>query len=219
MIKVIPSILTPNLADAKDLIAQLEGLVDSVQIDIIDGVFAENKTIDPTLLVDIETSLEYDFHLMVKDPINWIEKCAGVGAKRIVAQIELMEDQTEFVTKVHGLNMAVGLGLDLTTDVSQIKEELLVEIDVILLMSVPAGFGGQNFDTNVFKKIEWLQNQRAKMNSSFVICDDGGVTLENVDDVHFLGVDEVVVGRKLFEGDVKTNLDKYQEAAHKLNAK
>lgn len=219
MIKIIPSVLTANLVDAKDLIARLEGLVDSVQIDIIDGVFADNKTIDPTLLAEVETSLEYDFHLLVKDPLNWIEKCAGVGAQRIVAQVELMDDQAEFVAKVHELNIEVGLGLDLDTDVSKIKEELLVEVDAVLLMSVPAGFGGQNFETKVFEKIEWFKNQRAKMNSSFVICDDGGVTLDNVDDVHFLGVDEVVVGRKLFDGDVKANLDKYQEAAHKLSEK
>src|SRR3989304_6370901 len=100
MIEIIPSILTNDSKELVDKLGICEGIVERVQIDIIDGVFASNKTIDPSALFSLETELKLDFHLMVKEPINWVEKCVSAGADRIIAQVEMMENQVDYVGKV-----------------------------------------------------------------------------------------------------------------------
>jgi len=216
MIEIIPSVLTNNLVEARDLINRVEGLVERIQIDVVDGIFAANKTVDPSLFIDIETSAKLDFHLMVKEPVNWIEKCVAVGADRIVGQIEMMHSPSEFVEKVHAQGVGCGLALDLYTDVSRIDESILVELEVVLVMSVPAGRGGQGFDKRALGKIKKLKELKDKFNAAFAICDDGGLTLENVDEAHLFGVDEVVIGRRLFEGDIAENISNYKKASHGL---
>ena len=214
MIQIIPSILTNDPEEAKKLIAQCEGLVDRIHIDIIDGKFADNNTIDPTALQNIETQTLMDFHLMVDEPINWIEKCINSGADRIIAQVERMTDQSAFVEKVQKAGVKSGLGLDLGTPVTILEREILQEVDIILVMSVEAGFGGQEFEPSVLTKFEQLDRIRAQDNTPFRLCDDGGITLENVKSVHYTGVEEIVIGRRLFDGDIKINLINFQKAAH-----
>ena len=75
MLEIIPSILTNNPEEAKELIARCEGVVERVSIDIIDGKFAENKTIDPSIFIDVDTDLKIDYQLMVNEPVNWVERC------------------------------------------------------------------------------------------------------------------------------------------------
>jgi ribulose-phosphate 3-epimerase len=215
MIEIIPSILTN---DPKELIKKLgicEGVVERVQIDIIDGVYASNKTIDPSALSTLETELKLDFHLMVKEPVNWIEKCVGAGADRIIAQIEYMRDQVEFVGKVQEVGAGVGLAVDLKTEIDKLDPVILTNLDVVLVMSVPAGFGGQKFDERALDKIKRLDEIRARDKTPYRICDDGGVVFEWVDDIRREGVDEVVIGRSLFEGRLKDNIKKYRNAAYK----
>lgn len=195
---------------------QLENVTKRVQIDILDGVFADNKTIEPSIVEEIETSLLIDYHLMVKEPFDWIERCIRGQADRIIGQIELMRDQVEFVEKVTEAGLRVGLALDLDTPIASIDKTIITDVDVILVMSVPAGFGGQEFDKEVLKKIEELDHIRAKDASPFYICDDGGITLSNIDDVHLDGVDEVAIGKRLFEGDISANIERFQKAAHRL---
>jgi pentose-5-phosphate-3-epimerase len=100
MFAIIPSILTNNPGQAKELLLRCGGVVDRVSIDIIDGFFAKNKTVDPIIFSDLEMELSLDFQLMVKEPVNWIEKCVRGGADRIIGHIEKMASQTEFVEKV-----------------------------------------------------------------------------------------------------------------------
>jgi len=85
-----------------------------------------------------------------------------------------------------------------------------------LVMSVKAGFGGQEFNTKVLQKIEELDHIRARDELSFKICDDGGISLENIDEVNVEGVDEVVIGKRIFDGDIRANIEHFQNAAHAL---
>ena len=219
MIRIVPSILTNNLDKAKDLIGLCEGVVDMVSIDIIDGTFADNKTIRPVDLKGIKTDLLLDFQLMVNEPIDWVEECAGVDAYRIIGHVEKMSSQKKFIDKVKEQDIKVGLALDLKTPVAEIENDTLKELDAALIMSVPAGFGGQEFDQKALKKIEQLRDIKQNLELGFVIHDDGGVTLENVDDTHFIGAGEVSVGRRIFKGDLHQNLLRYQKAAHVLEMK
>jgi len=107
-VEIIPAILTSDPQELKQLINEAEGVVEGVQIDILDGQFAKNKTIDPSIFQTIETNLYLDFHLMTKEPVDWIEKSTRVSAKRIIGQVEMMENQMEFIEKVIETGTLVG---------------------------------------------------------------------------------------------------------------
>jgi len=216
MIEIIPSILTNDPEELREKLTICEGLVDRVSIDIIDGKFADNRTIDPALLFDMDTNLKIDYQLMVYEPVNWIERCVRGQADRIIGHVEQMSDQIEFLGKVQEVGLSVGLAIDLETQIYKIDPTILTNLDVVLVMSVPAGFGGQEFDKRALGKIKELDEIRARDNTPFRIQDDGGITLESIHNVHKIGADEVSIGRKLFEGDLVQNLKKFQEAAHGL---
>lgn len=215
MIQIIPSILTNDPKELVDKLGICEGVVSRVQIDIIDGVFVSNKTIDPSALFNLETELKLDFHLMVKEPINWVEKCVRAGADRIISQVEMMENQVDYVGKVQEVGAGVGLAVDLKTEIDNLDPVILTNLDVVLVMSVAAGFGGQEFDERALDKIERLDEIRIRDATPFRICDDGGVVFEWVDDIRREGVDEVVIGKSLFEGRLEDNIKKYRNAAYK----
>jgi ribulose-phosphate 3-epimerase len=203
MIEVIPSILTNDPQELAELMQSAEGKAKRVQVDIVDGKFANNKTIDPAIVTN-ETSLLLDFHLLVDEPINWVEKCARAGADRIIGQIEMMRSQEDFIRKVQSENLEVGLGVDLQTDLSAVNHDFLLDLNVILLMSVKAGFGGQKFEEEAFEKvhdltrIEKLVEMKTQSSHSFKICLDGGVTSSLFPKLEKMGVDEVVIGRRWF---------------------
>ena len=217
MVEIIPAILTSDESELKAMISRLEGVVKRVQIDIIDTTFAKNETVKPNDFAGIKTDLLLDFHLMVTEPKDWIKSCFEAGADRVIGQIEMMESQEEFVEGAHKKGLKAGLALDLATPVENLDIEVSKKLDVVLVMSVPAGLGGQEFNESVLPKIVDLKKIRQEIGADFRICDDGGVTFETVDDVHYFGVEEVSIGRRLFKGSIEENLKKFQEAAHKVN--
>jgi len=212
-IEIIPSILTNDPGTLRDYLERAEDVVGRVHIDIIDGVYADNKTIDPSLLNEIDTAFIIDFHLMVDEPIKWLEKCARAGADRVMAQIEMMSSQMEFLKKTTELNLSPGLSIDMDSEVGEVSEELLSSLDVILVMSVPAGFGGQRFNEEALEKIHLLHEMRKENDYTYNICDDGGVTLNYIDDVRKEGANEVVIGNRLFNGDLATNIAEFAQRA------
>jgi ribulose-phosphate 3-epimerase len=209
--EIIPSILTNDLREVEEKIVRLEGIVQRVQIDVIDGQFAANKTFDPALLGNLETDLNLDFHLMTKEPSLWVERAARAQAERVIGQIEKMTNQVEFIGKVQELGLSVGLAVDLDTPISNLDSTILMDLDVVLLMSVPAGLGGQEFDPRVHGKIKELVKVRKKDNSPFKICVDGGITEEIIADLAKEGVDEIIVGKRLFEGDLAGNIERWKK--------
>lgn len=209
MVEIIPAILANDPQDLREKIEVAGQVVVRVQIDIIDGEFADNKTIDPTILTNLETNLNYDFHLMVKEPVNWVEKCINAGGDRIIGQIEMMNDQFEFINKIQEKGMLAGLAIDIDTPVSQIEPSALSAVDLVLVLSVKAGFGGQEFDKKAIEKIEELVRIRERENFGFRIGDDGGVTMEEMPDLSQAKVDEVVIGSRIFKGDIGKNINAY----------
>ncbi len=210
-VEIIPAILTSNPQELKQLINEAEGVVEGVQIDVLDGQFAKNETIDPSIFQTIETNLNLDFHLMTKEPVDWIEKSTRVLAKRIIGQVEMMENQMEFIEKVIETGTLVGLAVDIATPVSDLDPEVIMSLDAILVMSVPAGFSGQKFDDSVFEKIEKLNKKREGGTFKYKICVDGGVTTDNAKKLVEVGADELFIGKRLFEGDLKENIEGYRK--------
>lgn len=182
-----------------------------IQIDIIDGVFAQGKTIDPILLKDYDLSFEVDYHLMVKDPINWVEKCVDGQGDRIIGEVEMMNDQMEFIKKIQSVGLEVGLALDLETPPDAISDDVLQSLDVVLLMSRKAGFEAHTFELSTFDKIKEMVDRRNKLSHRFRICVDGGVTDQLIADLAKVGVDEAIVGRRIFEGDLAENIKELAE--------
>lgn len=182
-----------------------------IQIDIIDGVFSNGKTIEPILLKDYDLSFEVDYHLMVKDPINWVEKCVTGQGDRIIGEVEMMNDQMEFIKKVQAVGLEVGLALDLETSPEVLSDEVLQSLDVVLLMSRKAGFESHTFELSTFDKIKEIVDKRNILSHRFKICIDGGVTDQLIADLAKAGVDEAIVGRRIFEGDLAENIKELAE--------
>lgn len=216
MVEIIPAILTSDIREVEEKLKRAEGVVKRVQIDIIDGVFANNKTIDPSSLENLEIDCDLDFHLMTKEPIDWVERAVRGGADRIIGQIEMMENQVDFVGKVQEAGLYVGLAINIATPVTELDPVVLTNLDVVLVMSVKAGFGGQKFESSTLDKIKDLDEIRARDDTPFRICVDGGETTEVIDETHFAGADEVAIGRRIFEGDLVQNLRKFQRSAHRV---
>ena len=215
MVKIIPAVLTASPDELRRLIAQAEEVSDRIQIDIVDGQFAANKTIDPSILEEIDTNLKIDFHLMTKEPIDWIERCVRGMADRIIGQIEMMKSQIEFVGKVQGVGASAGLAVNIDTPIEKLDPSILNDLDVVLVMSVQAGFAGQEFDRRALDKIKRLDGIRERDDTAFKICDDGGITFDNIRKAEIRGVDEVIIGKRLFEGDIKANIENFMKKAYK----
>lgn len=151
-----------------------------IQIDVSDGIMTDRKTFELELLKKFKFNTDdilWDIHLMVKEPINWIEKCIFVGAARIIGQVEMMSDRLEFITAVKNAGVEVGLGFDVDSTVGDVPDET----DEILIMGRKAGFQKHEFDISTLEKI--------KMASRFEknIGVDGGVSLENIDKLEIAG--------------------------------
>lgn len=214
MVEIIPAILTKSADELREFISKAEGVVERVQIDIIDGQFKDNKTIDLAAFKNIETNLLFDFHLMVNEPKSWVEKCIRARADRIIGQIEMMQSQADFVERVQKAGAYAGLAIDLETPVSKLDSAVLNNLDCVLVMSVPAGFGGQKFNPKALDKIKMLNKIRQTNDALFSIIDDGGVTAGNINDLGKVGVDEVSIGRSIFKGNIKENIKEYKRAVH-----
>lgn len=213
MLEIIPSILSSDPNEARSLLSLCEGNVVRAHIDIIDGIFANNKTVDPLVFQDTDTSVLLDYHLMVKEPIHWIEKCITAHGERIIGQVELMDNQLAFVETCISNGVHGGFALDIPTHVSALSLDALAQADVVVVMSVKAGFGGQDFDESALPKVEQLSEIRDREGFSFKICDDGGITMDTIALTRGEGIDEVAIGRRLFHGDLVENIDHFQKAA------
>ncbi len=212
MVELIPSILTPDPSEAKHLLSKVEGFFDRVQIDIVDGQFAPTRTIDPSALEGSETLAKLDFHLMTKEPTDWAERVLRAGADRVIGQIEMMSSQVDFVGKVSEVGLSVGLAIDLATAVERLDETILTNLDVVLVMSVKAGAGGQEFDPRAIEKIKKLVSLRKSDTTPFRICVDGGITPENAGRLVHAGADEISVGERLIGGDIAKSIESYKKA-------
>ncbi len=187
--QIIPAILTSDVQELDSLLREIRDSkkFERVQIDFVDGEYAKNLTIKPTEIDMVPyLPLKFDAHLMVKgdNALFWGKNAAQMGFDRIIMQVESGEGDDYKC-----------IGIDLDTPVETIQKRLK-DLELVLLMSVKAGFGNQKFDELVYKKISYLSNLRSLNHLSFLICVDGGVEKEHLPALRKLGVDEVAVGAK-----------------------
>ena len=211
---IIPAINTSDTSEAVRLIDNLNNVIlphgydlARVQIDINDGTYEDVVTITPETLSELDIKFKVDYHLMVKDPALWVRRC--VKADRIIGQIEYMPDQLSFIKEVKDWRLKAGFAIDFGTDLNQINYETLGQLDVVLLMTYPAGRGGKEFNSGVYDKIEELIDIKTRERFTFNICLDGGISEDNIKSVKLAGVDEVAMTKRILEGDIEDNLEKF----------
>ena len=204
---VIPTILEKDFALAEIKIKLIKDKSRWMQIDVIDGFFSDGKSFELELLNKIGKEIQsnlLDIHLMVKEPIKWIEKCNFVGANRIIGQVEMMENKDEFVEKVKESGLEAGLAFDTETEI----EEIPKETDLILLMGRKSGFQSVEFDEKIYEKIKNLVKLRENKKMDFEIGIDGGIDEEIIKKLKIEGVDIAYCGGAIFNGNVSDNFEK-----------
>jgi len=210
--QVIPTILEKNFGQAETKILLVKDLTKRIQIDVIDGVFSFGKTFELELINRIENAenVLWETHLMVKEPINWIEKSIFINSSRIIGQVELMSDKEKFIDEVKNNGLEAGLAFDIETEISEIPEET----DIVLLLGRKAGFESFSLDEEkVYKKIQQLVSLRDKNGMRFLIGVDGGINTDNIKKLEDMGIDVAYCGGAVFNGKVKDNLEKLNYAS------
>ena len=195
--KIAPSVLTANFTKLAEEIKSIES-ADLIHIDIMDGNFVPNISFVPAITKQINdlTNINLDVHLMVLNPLDWVEKFAFDKVEYITVHYE-SNNFLEAINKIKTLNKKVGITIKPNTKVSEIKDYLKI-VDLVLIMSVEPGFGGQKFITSSLNKVKELVDLRIKNNYNYVIEIDGGVNGETASLVKEAGVDIAVVGSYLF---------------------
>lgn len=205
MIKIFPSILNADFARLGDEVKLLETAgADGIHIDVMDGVFVDNITFGMPIVKAIRkySNLFFDVHLMIENPDKYIKNFSDAGADGITFHIEATKDPFHTIELIKEQGKKVGLSIKPETDLPD--KSLLKDIDLLLVMSVNPGFGGQKYIEAVNKKIQDLSKIRYENDLNFDIQVDGGINRENIVDVKNAGADIVVVGSAIFnESDRK----------------
>ena len=211
-IKISPSILSADFSKLGNEIKRLEdGGADLIHVDVMDGHFVPNLTIGPPVIKALRSysTLPFDVHLMITPVHKYIEDYAREGADIITIHPETTDNLESSINLIKKLNKKIGLSLNPDTPIDTIKK-FLSSIDLVLIMSVYPGFGGQKFIPEVINKIKELKNIKKKQNIEFDIEVDGGINFDNSKLVIAAGANILVSGTTIFKnnnGDIKKNIE------------
>ena len=211
-IQISPSILSADFSQLGNEIKKLENAgADMIHVDVMDGHFVPNLTIGPPVIKALKKNslLPFDVHLMISPVHKYIESYASAGADIITIHPEATNDLLGSINKIREFKKKVGVSLNPETKIEIIKEHLN-QIDLVLIMSVNPGFGGQKFMPEVLNKVKKLDEIRKNLKLNFVIEIDGGINFENSKLAIESGVDILVSGTTIFKnnnGDIKKNID------------
>ena len=211
-IQISPSILSADFSQLANEIKRLEdGGADMIHVDVMDGHFVPNLTIGPPVIKSLKkhSSILFDVHLMISPVHKYIKAYADAGADIITIHPEATNDINSSISLIKELNKKVGVSLNPETKVDIIIEHL-DKIDLVLIMSVNPGFGGQKFMPEVLSKVEELKKLRAAKDLDFDIEIDGGINFENSKMAIRAGANILVSGTTIFKsnnGDIKKNIE------------
>jgi len=215
-IQISPSILSADFSQLGNEIKRLEKAgADMIHVDVMDGHFVPNLTIGPQVIKALKnhTSIPFDVHLMISPVHKYIEAYADAGADIITIHPEATEDLQSSILRIKDLNKKVGVSLNPETKTDVILN-FLNQIDLVLIMSVNPGFGGQKFMPEVLIKIKELKKIQKKENLSFDIEIDGGINFDNSKTAIEAGANILVSGTTIFKennGNIKKNIETLKE--------
>ena len=211
-IKISPSILSADFSQLGNEIRKLEeGGADMIHVDVMDGHFVPNLTIGPPVIKALKkhSSVIFDVHLMISPVHKYIEAYSNAGADIITIHPEATENLKLSISKIKELKKKVGVSLNPETPIETIMD-VLDQIDLVLIMSVNPGFGGQKFMPEVLTKIKDLKKIQKEKQLNFDIEIDGGINFDNAKIVKEAGANILVSGTTIFKsnnGDIKKNID------------
>jgi len=211
-IQISPSILSADFSQLGNEIKRLEeGGADMIHVDVMDGHFVPNLTIGPPVIKALKkkSSILFDVHLMISPVHKYIEAYSDAGADIITIHPEATNDLKSSILKIKELNNKVGVSLNPETKIDVILSHLEI-IDLVLIMSVNPGFGGQKFMPEVLNKIRELKKIKGQKNLDFDIEIDGGINFENSKLAIEAGANILVSGTTIFKsnnGDIKKNIE------------
>ena len=211
-IQISPSILSADFSQLGNEIKRLEeGGADMIHVDVMDGHFVPNLTIGPPVIKALRNhcSLKFDVHLMISPVHKYIDAYADAGADIITIHPEATEDLEKSILRIKELKKKVGVSLNPETKIDLILDHL-DKIDLVLIMSVNPGFGGQKFMPEVLSKIKELKKIQLEKKINFDIEIDGGINFDNYKLAIEAGANILVSGTTIFKsnnGDIKKNID------------
>ena len=214
MILIAPSILS---ADGTRLYEEINAVekagADWIHIDVMDGHFVPNITIGPAIISALRktTKLPFDVHLMIENPEKYIESFAAAGADIITVHVEAANHLHRTIDMIKKAGKKAGVSLNPATPLTQI-EEILPDIDLLLIMTVNPGFGGQQFIQTALQKISRGRQMLSALPNKPLLEIDGGVNLQNIADIAKAGADVLVAGASVF------GTDNYAETISALKA-
>ena len=211
-IQISPSILSADFSQLGNEIKRLEeGGADMIHVDVMDGHFVPNLTIGPPVIKALrkQCSIKFDVHLMISPVHKYIEAYSDAGADIITIHPEATDNLEESILKIKSLNKKVGVSLNPETKIDLIID-YLEKIDLVLIMSVNPGFGGQKFMPEVLEKIRKLKKIQSENHLNFDIEIDGGINFDNCQSAIEAGANILVSGTTVFKsnnGDIKKNIN------------
>ena len=211
-IQISPSILSADFSQLGNEIKRLEdGGADMIHVDVMDGHFVPNLTIGPPVIKALKKncSIKFDVHLMISPVHKYIEAYSDAGADIITIHPEATDDLNSSIEKIKKLGKKVGVSLNPETEIQVILDHL-EKIDLVLIMSVNPGFGGQKFMPEVLNKIKDLKEIQKNKRLDFDIEIDGGINFDNSKEAIKAGANILVSGTTIFKsnnGDIKKNIE------------
>ena len=211
-------VLSPSIlaADFKVLGQEMkkteENGAEYIHFDVMDGMFVPSISFGMPVMASIHDATEQfmDAHLMIQEPIRYVEAFQKAGADLLTVHLEACEDVKATLDKIHEYGMKAGISINPETDVKELMP-YLEDADMILVMSVHPGFGGQKFIPETLEKIRAVRNMLNKKNLDTDIQVDGGIYVENVREVLDAGANIIVAGSAVFRGDAGENTAKFME--------
>jgi len=198
--KLSPSILACNFSELASDIKKVSDKVEYLHIDVMDGIFVPNISFGVPIINSIRPLFSniFDVHLMITDPIKYVEVFSKAGADIITFHVESNSNTMDTINLIHKQNVLAGISVKPNTSISSIVEYLEF-VDLVLVMSVEPGFGGQSFMKESLEKISLLKELREKNNYNYEIEVDGGINDKTAPLVKNAGVDVIVAGSYVFK--------------------
>lgn len=197
---VAPSILSANFSNLLKEVKDVEKCGAAfLHIDVMDGHFVPNITMGPVIYKDLreKTDIIFDVHLMIDDPNKYAEAFINAGADVLTFHYEAVKNPKKIISYIKSYGIKAGISIKPNTDVN-VLDDLLSEVDLVLIMSVEPGFGGQKFIDTALDKIKYLSNLKTERGYSYLIEVDGGINYETASLCAEAGCDVVVAGTYIF---------------------
>jgi ribulose-phosphate 3-epimerase len=209
-VKIAPSILNADFGHLADAVQQAEaGGADWIHVDVMDGLFVPNITLGPMIVEAVRraTALPLDVHLMIEDPRRYVRRFVDAGASSLTIHLEADRHPMRTLAEIHECGARAGLALNPGTPVA-LAEDLVEHLDLLLVMSVNPGFGGQSFMPSALRKLRQARELLRRCNSTAELEVDGGIKVDNAAEVARAGTSVVVAGSFVYAAgsDVAANI-------------